>query len=550
MEKNMKAMLKNLSLFIVTLTLCGCSLDNNVHKQLVLVDSLMIKEENDSALHLINKIIPEKIKEEEDYAYYCLLRSQAVYKSYAQEVPDSLIDKAIVFYEHTSNNKLLARALFYKGSILYSSGYLVEALDKYKKAEILSQKGNDEVLKHNIFFYIGTVNLNSGEHLVALDYFKKAKECTEQTGRKDHLVYDYEKMAVCYRLLDKVDSNAYYINKAIAMIESIPVNPPINRARILAVLGNTFYSIDMEKSEYYLRKSISLYPDGNAYRTLAQIELNRGDTIAAKNYLKKSTMLSHQDNVKIANLLLLGQIEQKSGNLQLANELSRQAFLLKDSLANRFHKENIKAQQIEFDRMIEQKRTAKAKQWLAGGVCVAVMVICVMVWYYFRRKKKNVLVLTEKEKLIEELREDRNDANKKLKATQKEMNSMRHDLQKQERKIRAIDREQKKREQWLGHGRTLLESLLNKGNMVKWNRQGYEDLIGYYRITNSEFAKAIDEEYMDLSLNQNVLVILDDIGMNKDDIMRAMSLTNGALRTMRSRLRQRRLDSKTNTNTD
>ena len=108
----MKAMLKNLSLFIVTLTLCGCSLDNNVHKQLVLVDSLMIKEENDSALHLINKIIPEKIKEEEDYAYYCLLRSQAVYKSYAQEVPDSLIDKAIVFYEHTSNNKLLARALF------------------------------------------------------------------------------------------------------------------------------------------------------------------------------------------------------------------------------------------------------------------------------------------------------------------------------------------------------------------------------------------------------------------------------------------------------
>ena len=80
----------------------------------------------------------------------------------------------IVFYEHTSNNKLLARALFYKGSILYSSGYLVEALDKYKKAEILSQKGNDEVLKHNILFYIGTVNLNSGEHLVALDYFKKS----------------------------------------------------------------------------------------------------------------------------------------------------------------------------------------------------------------------------------------------------------------------------------------------------------------------------------------------------------------------------------------
>ena len=537
-------MLKNFSLFIVTLILCGCSLDNNVHTQLVLVDSLLTREENDSALHLISKIIPEKTNEE-DYAYYCLLRSQAVYKSYAQEVSDSLIDKAIVYYEHADNNKMLARALFYKGSILYSSGHKVEALDRFKNAEILAQKGNDEVLKHNIYFYIGTVNLNSGEHLLALDFFKKAKECAEQTGRKDHLVYDYEKMAVCYRLLGKVDSNGYYINKAVSMIESIPVNPPVNRARILAVLGNSFYSVDMNKSEYYLQKSISLFPDGNAYRTLAQIELSRGDTIAAKSYLKKSTTLSRQDDVKIANLLLLGQIEQKCGNLQLANELSRQAFLLKDSLANRLHEENVKAQQIEFDRKVEQKRAAQARQWLTGGVAAAVMVICLMAWYYFRRKKKNVLLLTEKEKLIEELREDRNDANEKLKATQDEMNAMRHDLEEHERKIRTFDRERKKREQWLGHGRTLLESLLNQGNMALWNHQDYEDFIGYYRITNSRFAKTIDEEYTDLSPNQSVLVILDDIGMSDDDVMRAMNLTNGALRTLRSRLRQRRLDGKT-----
>lgn len=523
---------------------CGCSFDNSVHSQLVLADSLLTKEENDSALHFINKIVLEKASIE-DYAYYCLLRSQAVYKCYIREDVDSLIDKAVAFYEHTDNEKMLTRALFYKGSILYASGHKTEALEIFKKAETLSRKGNDEMLKHNIYFYIGTVNLNSGEHLLALNFFKKAEKCAEQTKRKDYLVYDYEKMAVCYRLLNKADSNAFYINKAVAMIENIPENPPINRARILTVMGNAFYSTDKDKSEYYLRKSISIYPDGNAYRTLAQIELSRGDTIAAKSYLKKSTTLSRQDDVKIANLLLLGQIEQKCGNLQLANELSRQAFLLKDSLANRLHEENVKAQQIEFDRKVEQKRAAQARQWLTGGVAAAVMVICLMAWYYFRRKKKNVLLLTEKEKLIEELREDRNDANEKLKATQDEMNAMRLDLQEQERKIRSFDRERKKREQWLGHGRTLLESLLNQGNMALWNHQDYEDFIGYYRITNSRFAKTIDEEYTDLSPNQSVLVILDDIGMSDDDVMRAMNLTNGALRTLRSRLRQRRLDGKT-----
>lgn len=240
-------MFYKLSWVIMAFIFCGCSFDNSVHSQLVLADSLLTKEENDSALHFINKIVLEKASIE-DYAYYCLLRSQAVYKCYIREDVDSLIDKAVAFYEHTDNEKMLTRALFYKGSILYASGHKTEALEIFKKAETLSRKGNDEMLKHNIYFYIGTVNLNSGEHLLALNFFKKAEKCAEQTKRKDYLVYDYEKMAVCYRLLNKADSNAFYINKAVAMIENIPENPPINRARILIVMGNAFYSIDKDKS--------------------------------------------------------------------------------------------------------------------------------------------------------------------------------------------------------------------------------------------------------------------------------------------------------------
>ena len=72
-------------------------------------------------------------------------------------------------------------------------------------------------------------------------------------------------------------------------------------------------------------------------------------------------------------------------------------------------------------------------------------------------------------------------------------------------------------------------------NIYRYNHNGNDIVI----------AKTIDEEYTDLSPNQSVLVILDDIGMSDDDVMRAMNLTNGALRTLRSRLRQRRLDGKT-----
>ena len=530
--------------FLFVFLFIGCNQQQMVYSELVEIDQLLIAEQTDSAFKKLAMIDVRKLNEDLS-AYYYLLETQCQYKLYMPIRSDSVISIAETYYRKTGDKEKLARSLFYKSGVLSDIGKKAEALLCLKQAEVLVRNLSEDYLSHNVYYQLASLNSYYQEYQLALDNIKKAMFYASKANRMLYLAYDYEKAAVYYGNLGLSDSSRFYIRKCLSVIDVIPKEPASNRARLFGNVGALYCSIDKDSAKIFLEKSLELDPQGNVYSALSDIYLEEKDTAKAMRMLEEGIKVSDYLGFKEKNLLKLSDIMRKKGDYRKADELTMAANALKDSLANRFHEENVKAQQIEFDRKVEQKRAAQARQWLTGGVGVAVMVICLMAWYYFRRKKKNVLVLTEKEKLIEELREDRNDANKKLKATQDEMNAMRHDLEEHERKIRTFDRERKKREQWLGHGRTLLESLLNQGNMALWNHQDYEDFIGYYRITNSRFAKTIDEEYTDLSPNQSVLVILDDIGMSDDDVMRAMNLTNGALRTLRSRLRQRRLDGKT-----
>lgn len=530
--------------FLFVFLFIGCNQQQMVYSELVEIDQLLIAEQTDSAFKKLAMIDVRKLNEDLS-AYYYLLETQCQYKLYMPIHSDSIINRAETYYRKTVDKEKLARSLFYKSGVLSDIGKKAEALQCLKQAEVLVRNLSEDYLSHNVYYQLASLNSYYQEYQLALDNIKKAMFYASKANRMLYLAYDYEKAAVYYGNLGLSDSSRFYIRKCLSVIDVIPKEPASNRARLFGNVGALYCSRDKDSAKFFLEKSLELDPQGNVYSALSDIYLEEKDTAKAMKMLVEGIKVSDYLGFKEKNLLKLSDIMRKKGDYRRADELTMAANALKDSLANRFHEENVKAQQIEFDRKVEQKRAAQARQWLTGGVAAAVMVICLMAWYYFRRKKKNVLVLTEKEKLIEELREDRNDANEKLKATQDEMNAMRLDLLEQERKIRSFDRERKKREQWLGHGRTLLESLLNQGNMALWNHQDYEDFIGYYRITNSRFAKTIDEEYTDLSPNQSVLVILDDIGMSDDDVMRAMNLTNGALRTLRSRLRQRRLDGKT-----
>ena len=73
-------------------------------------------------------------------------------------------------------------------------------------------------------------------------------------------------------------------------------------------------SIDSEKAEEFLEKSISLAPQDNVYGQLADISLKKGDTLKAKKLLLEGLSISESQRFKAQITKLLGRIEQESGN--------------------------------------------------------------------------------------------------------------------------------------------------------------------------------------------------------------------------------------------
>lgn len=129
--------------YIILIVICaGCN-DGRIKPRLVLIDSLLNQEQNDSAYALLNRIPADSLNAEER-AYYNLLLTQANWVLYKPNTPDSLIDYTIRYYLNYSDNRKLASAYYYKGTRLENSDSSIYYL---KLAERYVQNLHDPYIK-------------------------------------------------------------------------------------------------------------------------------------------------------------------------------------------------------------------------------------------------------------------------------------------------------------------------------------------------------------------------------------------------------------------
>ena len=525
-------------LIVIWLITC-CSNKGSLNTQLVLIDSLLEKEQTDSAYYLVQNMSTSDANDE-DVAYYYLLYNQTLYKKYMSIDSDSTISIAVSRYELTGNNEKLARSLYCRGCIRYGMGKKVAALEDLKSSMSIAGKLVDETLKHNIVFMIGTINLNSNEAQLALDYFKKAVDYSVVTKRKDHLLYDYEKMAVCYSMLGERDSNFIYSNKIVALINNIPRKPAKNMARVLTVIGNTYYHTDMEKAETILNKALSMDSLGSTCGALAMILLKKRDTTNACKLIEEAIHRGEDLHIKIHYLQLNSRIEQQKGNQKRALELSQEAYKLADSLARVRQKENILAQQIEYDRKAELNLGAKKRRIMMIAVTLVLAAGAVMLWWQMNRSRRTRQQLAEDEMLIEELREQKRKANKDLSTARNKIEDMRHDLQEHKRQQRKSDKDSQQLARNLEHGCALMSELKNGGNILHWVKRDLTDFASYYCAVNPGFSEELEVRYDSLTPSQLLFLILEQEHKSDEEILQIMCLKEGALRTLRSRLKHRK----------
>jgi len=530
-------MIRRLYWSLLILSVFGCTSRKDTYTQLVAIDSLLINEQVDSALHLLKTITPTEL-DEKGYAYYNLLKTQALYKAYLPISSDSMINLAINYYEQSGDNNKLARSLFYKAGVLTELNIKTDALKNLKEAERVIDGSEDYLLKHNIYYLIASTNYDYQEQNIALKYIKKAIDCSEKTKRIDHLAYDYEKISIIFFSLNQRDSCLSYINRYINMIHNVPEIPAINRARMWGNIGSSLLPIDEHKAKLYLEKANSLVPQDNVYGALAEICLNNKDTLKAITLLNDGLAISKNNAIKIKLYQWLSRIEQETGNYKRANELLHEAQALKDSMAKKQQEDNIRAQQIEYDWMVEQKQTDREFLYALLAIIGVVLASGALTWYLLNRKRKAERKMKKEEAENSELKEIIFTKTEELKSANKELRSVSKKVQKLEAHQKEAKKEQRAKEKRLARGHQLYTELISGGNIILWKRQDIMDMVAYYRQVDPDFANRTDSNYENLTPSELLLLILEHIGKDDEEIMSIMNLNENAFRTLRFRTRQ------------
>ncbi len=141
---------------ILLLGLGGCQ-KNSILVQMSQVDSLLNREQQDSAESMFRSI-PSLSLSHEEQAYYNLLSTRILYRSDSILPDDRLIDYSISYYDDTNDKTKLADCYYYKGGIAFERGDAKTAVLYLKKAEYYAKDLEDKAIIHKIYEKLALIN--------------------------------------------------------------------------------------------------------------------------------------------------------------------------------------------------------------------------------------------------------------------------------------------------------------------------------------------------------------------------------------------------------
>ena len=220
-----------LIIFFVSIAFVSCNNHSDNIPSILTAEAVM-EQHPDSALQILEALDRDIIDKQYDEALYALLLTQARHKNYIDETNDSLISTALSYFKHTSDQKRLMKALFYKANILFNSHNYPKAIILAMKAENMASDLNDDYWIAKTCELIADIYSEAyhfeGEakyRKLAADYYLKANKISNHR----------------YALLDL--ANAYYSSyeteKSIALIDSLRALTPIDSAFLALCIKNS-----------------------------------------------------------------------------------------------------------------------------------------------------------------------------------------------------------------------------------------------------------------------------------------------------------------------
>lgn len=543
---NMK---KIIYLFAILLMLSACN-GTRVSEKLNQVDSLIAKEQIDSAC-VIHHSLNEADMSPEDQAHYYLLATQLGYVTDLPLSTDSLLEMAFTYYNKVGNNHKLANVYYYKSLWSENNNNYPQAILYGKEAERLAMKTDDVRLQFKIAESLAFLNAFSGNNLLELQYAKKALALAQRVQNKNWIAYSYNRISFAFANLNQLDSASYYIEKTIPYIDYVYDS---DKAVFLMNMGLLYKDNDPQRAKDLFEKAITYEELPEAIEHLADVYYSTGNKEKAYELWRKAlTKNSRYDKINLIHSIISYDLER--GNIDNVSKNLDEIINIKDSILNKLKNDTIKDLQLRFDHEVAMheadKKLLSTQRLLLGSAFILVL----MAFYIFYRKKKEearqrehqdqlYAYTTEIEQLtanrdqtlahISELESNKEANLQKINQLEKEARNAETAIKKLNLSIQKLLNDAAPK---LKEGKMLYDQIMEGKTALNWSYREEEYFNKYYAAIHYQSYNQIRKvkRVTKLSAHNMFYLILKEMGKSDEEVKHIMVLSPEGLRSIRSR---------------
>lgn len=544
------AMMKKITiLFAQILLLIACN-GIQISERLNHIDSLVVKEQYDSACVILEELNEANMSAEEQ-AHYYLLKTQLGYLTQNPLPSDSLLDMAFTYYKKVGNHKKLADAYYYKSYRSRINQNYPQAILYCKEAELLAMKTSDSRLQYKIAENLAYLNGLCENNQLQLLYSKKAIAHAQMLQNKNWLAYSYSNLSFAFGNLGQYDSAFFYIEKTIPLINYINAS---DKAGFLTNIGLLYKGTNSEKAKEYLIKAMLYGELPGTLEHLADIYFAEGNKEEAYKLWKKALKIDsryEKDNIVLSIL----SYDLERGNLDETSKSLDEIIAIKDSIITILRNDTIKDLQLRFDHEVTMHEADKKlinTQWMLLGL---VVILGIMTLYIFiRRKKEEAMEREHQMQLyaytteINQLKANRDSIltqirnleshqerdTQRIREREEDAKNAELAIEKLNKDIRKLlDDESPK----LKRGRMLYDHIMDGGKAHLWSNKEESLFNNYYGAINYQTYNRLRkvERKAKLSAHNLFYLILKEMGKDDEEIKRIMALSPEGLRSLRNR---------------
>lgn len=358
----------------------------------------------DSALHILQGIQPDIPSENEQYATWALLMTQAQYKNQIEQ-SDSLINIAYSYFTKHDNAQRKALALYYKGILRHESHHAEDALSFYLEAATEIEKTNDYQLGFLINSEVGLMYLYRKLNDYAMEYFEKAHHNAELSDNQTYIAFSFIYIARAF-------SQKKQYNKAIEYYEkAIKIGQVNNYPTILASAMNESSFLFLKTGEN--KKALQYAKDCIKIKKTDQRIFSLGDTYrylkmydSAYFYLNQACLSSNIHTARSAYQALY-YISQEEKDYKKAVEYSNKLWFYQDSIGKTERNKALIEMQEKYDqqKIINENNLSQIKKdRIIRNVLIALIILSFIIaitnYLYQRKIVSQKQEISEKEEKI------------------------------------------------------------------------------------------------------------------------------------------------------